>query len=416
MTHADASSWATGRAPSVLLLENIHQTAVDFCARAGCSVESLDRSLAKEDLQARLAQVQLLGIRSKTRLTADLLQSAPDLLAIGCFCIGTNHVDLAAANRLGLPVWNAPFSNTRSVAEMIVAEIIMLSRKLADRSAEVHRGKWRKVSKDCFEVRGKTLGIVGYGHIGSQVSVLAESIGMRVLFYDIVPKLALGNSQPCERLSQVLKSSDFVTLHVPATPQTLWMIGQDELLQMKRGGYLINASRGSVVQLQALADSLRSGHLAGAAIDVFPEEPEENTDAFHTELAGLANVILTPHIGGSTSEAQANIGKEVAQSLCKYVQQGATTGAVNFPQAELPVVPGTHRIVNVHRNVPGVLSEINRVVSQQNANIHGQILSTNEQIGYLIMDLEKDVAREVCAKIGRLPTSIRTRTVYEADT
>lgn len=395
--------------PKVLLLENIHQTAVDTMTREGLIVESLTKSLPKDQLIAKLAGVKVLGIRSKTRITDEIIRAAPDLEAIGCFCIGVNQVDLASTNRLGVPVWNAPFSNTRSVAEMILAEIIALARQLGDRVREVHVGKWRKVAANCFEVRGKTLGIIGYGHIGSQVSVLAEALGMRVVFYDIIPKLQLGNSQSCDSLEQLLQVADFVTLHVPATPQTQWMIGPRELAAMKKGSYLLNASRGTVVQIDALSQALQSGHLAGAAIDVYPEEPEENTDSFVTTLAGLPNVILTPHIGGSTQEAQASIGREVAQSICKFVAQGATTGAVNFPQVELAPSSGTHRILNVHKNVPGVLRDISRVVSELNANIHSQILSTDESIGYLIMDLDQDVSVQVRDGIRELPTSIRTR-------
>ena len=408
--HHTKTHGASAKAPlKVLLLENIHQTAVETMAREGLVVEALTKSLPKEQLIARLSGVQVLGIRSKTRITDEIMAAAPDLQAIGCFCIGVNQVDLAAANRLGLPVWNAPFSNTRSVAEMIIAEIIVLARQLGDRSREVHVGKWRKVASSCFEVRGKTLGIIGYGHIGSQVSVLAEALGMRVVFYDITPKLQLGNSQPCESLQELLHVADFVTLHVPATPQTQWMIGPEELAAMKKGSYLLNASRGTVVQIEALCHVLRSGHLAGAAVDVYPEEPEENTDSFVTPLASLPNVILTPHIGGSTQEAQASIGREVAQSICKFVAQGATTGAVNFPQVELPPSPGTHRILNVHKNVPGVLRDISRVVSELNANIHSQMLSTDEHIGYLIMDLDQDVSAQVLDGIRDLSTSIRTR-------
>jgi len=395
--------------PKVLLLENIHQTAIDTMAREGLIVESIAKSLPKDQLIAKLAGVQVLGIRSKTRITDEIIRAAPDLEAIGCFCIGVNQVDLASTNRLGVPVWNAPFSNTRSVAEMILAEIIALARQLGDRVREVHVGKWRKVAASCFEVRGKTLGIIGYGHIGSQVSVVAESLRIQVVFFDIIPKLQLGNSQSCDSLEQLLQVADFVTLHVPATPQTQWMIGPRELAAMKKGSYLLNASRGTVVQIDALCQALQSGHLAGAAIDVYPEEPEENTDSFVTALAGLPNVILTPHIGGSTQEAQASIGREVAQSICKFVAQGATTGAVNFPQVELAPSSGTHRILNVHKNVPGVLRDISRVVSELNANIHSQILSTDESIGYLIMDLDQDVSVQVRDGIRELPTSIRTR-------
>jgi D-3-phosphoglycerate dehydrogenase len=396
---------------NVLLLENIHATATEAFNREGFHVDHLPKSLPPEQLRQRLAQVHLLGIRSKTHLTADLLHAAPQLLGIGCFCIGTNQVDLGAAGRQGIPVFNAPFSNTRSVAEMIIAEIVVLSRQLGDRSRELHAGSFRKVAAGCNEVRGKTLGIVGYGHIGSQVGVLAEALGMRVLFYDIAAKLAIGNCRSCESLGELLAAADYVTLHVPATPQTHLMIKEAELARMRPGSYLLNASRGTVVDIDALAAALRRQHLAGAAIDVYPEEPEENSDGFTTPLQGLANVILTPHIGGSTQEAQANIGREVATSLIKFMNQGATTGAVNFPQVELPPCPGTHRLLNVHRNVPGVLRDINRVVSELNANIHSQLLSTDAAIGYLIMDLDQDVSEQIGDRLRELATSIRTRVV-----
>lgn len=398
-----------------LLLENIHQTARDLFMEHRYLVEHSAKALAANDLATRLAgqpAVEILGIRSKSMVTEEILAAAQHLLAIGCFCIGTNQVDLEAATKRGIPVWNAPFSNTRSVAEMIIAEIIMLARQLGDRSSEVHRGVWKKVSQGCFEVRNKTLGIVGYGHIGSQVALLAESLGMRVLYYDIVPKLALGNSQSCTSLHQLLGQADFVTLHVPATAQTQRMLGEAELSAMKKGAYLLNASRGTVVDLEALAESLRRGHLRGAAVDVYPHEPEENSSGFVSPLLGVPNVILTPHIGGSTEEAQVNIGREVATSLLRFFSQGATTGAVNFPQIELSPTPGTHRVINVHRNVPGVLRDINRVVSDLGANIHAQILSTDTHIGYLIMDLDHDVVHQVAERMGVLPTSIRTRVLY----
>ena len=396
---------------NVLLLENIHQTAIDVFTREGFHVELLPKALPPDKLAARLADVHLLGIRSKTRLTAELLQAAPQLLSVGCFCIGTNQVDLRAAGRQGVPVFNAPFSNTRSVAELIIAEIIALSRQLGDRSREIHAGSFRKIAAGCHEVRGKTLGIVGYGHIGSQVGVLAEALGMRVLFYDVASKLAIGNCQPCESLGELLAGSDYVTLHVPATPQTHLMIQEAELARMRPGSYLLNASRGTVVDIAALAAALTRKHLGGAAVDVYPEEPEENSDGFSTPLQGLGNVILTPHIGGSTEEAQANIGREVATSLTKFINQGATTGSVNFPQAELPPFRDTHRLLNVHRNVPGVLRDINRVVSELNANIQSQLLSTDPDIGYLIMDLDQDVSEQVGDRLRDLATGIRTRVV-----
>ena len=399
-----------------LLLENIHATAIEALAAYDVEVRRMSTALDEDELIAALADFSgdgpvLVGIRSKTHVSPRVFDAVPRLTAIGAFCIGTDQIALDVARRGGVAVFNAPFSSTRSVAELVIAEVVILSRQVLPRRKAAHAGQWDKSAAGSHEVRGKTLGIIGYGHIGSQVSVLAEALGMRVVFYDIIPKLQLGNSQPCESLHELLRMSDFVTLHVPATPQTQWMIGPDELAAMKKGSYLLNASRGTVVQIDALCQALRSGHVAGAAIDVYPEEPEENTDSFVTELAGLPNVILTPHIGGSTQEAQASIGREVAQSICKFVAQGATTGSVNFPQVELPPSRGTHRILNVHKNVPGVLRDISRVVSELNANIHSQMLSTDENIGYLIMDLDQDVSAQVRDGISGLPTSIRTRIV-----
>jgi D-3-phosphoglycerate dehydrogenase len=395
----------------VLLLENIHPSAEEMLSAEGFAVERLKGALKPEELEQHIQGVHLLGIRSKTNVWEPALAKAPNLLAVGAFCIGTNQVDLKAANTHGVPVFNAPFSNTRSVAELVIAEIIMLTRQLGDRSREVHAGQWRKVATGSHEVRGKTLGIIGYGHIGSQLGVLAESMGMRVIFHDVMTKLPLGNSRPTASLNELLESADFVTLHVPALPSTEWMIGERELAKMRKGSYLINASRGTVVDIPALARALKSGHLGGAAVDVYPQEPETNSDGFVTELQGLPNVILTPHIGGSTEEAQASIGKEVATSLIKFVRSGATTGAVNFPQVEMPLIPNTHRILNVHRNTPGVLRDINKIVSDFNANIHAQVLSTDANIGYLLMDLDQDVANPVCQAIAGLQTDIKTRIV-----
>jgi D-3-phosphoglycerate dehydrogenase len=395
----------------VLLLENIHPSAVQMFEAEGFRVETVRSALKPEELERRLRGVHLLGIRSKTNVVAETLASNPGLLAVGCFCIGTNQVDVRTANAQGVPVFNAPFSNTRSVAELIIAEVIMLTRQLADRVREMHAGQWRKVAAGSHEVRGKTLGIVGYGHIGSQVGVLAEALGMRVLYYDVATKLPLGNTRPVPTLEDLLAVSDFVTLHVPATPLTERMIGRAQIAQMKRGAALLNASRGTVVDLSALAEGLRSGHLSGAAVDVFAEEPESNTEAFRSDIQGLANVILTPHIGGSTEEAQEAIGREVATSLTRFFKSGSTTGAVNFPQVELPLIPNTHRILNVHRNVPGVLRDINKIVSDLNANIHAQVLSTAANIGYLIMDLDQDVSRPVSEAIAALETDIKTRVV-----
>jgi D-3-phosphoglycerate dehydrogenase / 2-oxoglutarate reductase len=396
----------------VLLLENIHESANELFGGSGFQVERASGAMSEAELKRRIAEVQVLGIRSKTQVTAAVLAEARHLVALGCFCIGTNQVDLLAANRRGVPVFNAPFSNTRSVAEMILSEIIMLARQLGDRSREVHEGRWRKVSVGSLEVRGKTLGIVGYGHIGRQVGVLCESLGMRIVFYDRATKLPMGNNKSCTSLTELLAESDFVTLHVPATKETHQMIGADELAQMKQGSYLLNAARGTVVQIPALVAALKSGHLSGAAIDVYPEEPETNVDTFVSDLQNLENVVLTPHIGGSTGEAQASIGREVATSLIRFAQSGATVGAVNFPQIEMPHDQGTVRLLNVHRNVPGVLRDVNRIVSERQANIHSQLLSTDAEIGYLIMDLDQDVSHDVYESIAALSTSIRTRIVH----
>lgn len=400
----------------VLLLENIHPSASEtFHAYAEGRTYAITRkssALKEDELIAALGGMQLLGIRSKTRVTKRVLENAPSLLALGCFCIGTNQVDLVTANSCGVPVFNAPFSNTRSVAELMIGEIITLARQLGDRSSEVHKGVWKKVAASCYEVRGKTLGIVGYGHIGRQLGVLAESLGMRVIYFDIAPRLPMGNNRSVASLNALLAEADFVSLHVPETAETKNMIGEAQLGRMKKGSYLLNASRGTVVVIPELAAALKNGHLAGAAIDVYPEEPESNTDAFRTELQGLSNVILTPHIGGSTEEAQEAIGREVATALGKFAAMGATTGAVNFPQIELPPVKGTHRILNVHRNVPGVLRDVNTIVGNLNANIDSQFLATEGAIGYLIMDLEQNVAAEVSKGIEALPSNIRTRVVY----
>jgi D-3-phosphoglycerate dehydrogenase / 2-oxoglutarate reductase len=396
----------------ILLLENIHPIADELLAAEGFEVQRADGSLKEDQLCERLRGVHLLGIRSKTQVTRKVLDAADSLLAVGAFCIGTNQIALDHALKRGVVVFNAPFSNTRSVAEMVIAEIVMLSRHLGDRSREMHRGIWKKVAGGSREVRGKTLGVVGYGHIGSQVSILAEDLGMTVVFHDIAAKLPLGNSRPVKMLDALLEESDFVTLHVPETPQTRGMIGAEQIAAMKKGACLINASRGSVVDLQALARAIEEKRLDGAAVDVYPEEPEVSTaEGFETPLRGLPNVILTPHIGGSTAEAQEAIGREVSVSLSRFAHTGATLGSVNFPPVDLARTPDTWRLVNVHQNVPGVLRDLNRIVSDHGANIHSQVLSTNAAIGYVIMDLDSDVAGEVVEDIRRLPTSISARTV-----
>ena len=396
----------------VLLLENIHPSAHALFRAEGFQLEVVSGALKEEELKKKIASVHVLGIRSKTHLTDAVLAEGRRLLTLGAFCIGTNQIDLEGAKGRGLPVFNAPFSNTRSVAELMISEIVALSRQLGDRSSEMHRGVWRKVSSACHEIRGKTVGIIGYGHIGRQLGVLAESMGLHVVFYDIATRLPMGNNRPLSSMKELLAVADFVSLHVPATPQTHEMIGKDELAAMKQGAYLLNASRGTVVQIGPLAEALKSRRLAGAAIDVYPEEPEANGEGFKTALQGLPNVILTPHIGGSTEEAQEAIGREVATSLIKFVNAGATTGAVNFPQIELPPLREAHRIVNVHRNQPGVLRDINKIVSDANANIEAQVLATDSKVGYLLMDIDQAASDEVCTAMAKLDTNIRTRVLY----
>ena len=396
----------------ILLLENVHPVATEAFAAEGFQVETVKGALPEAELAAKVRDAHILGIRSKTQVTPRVLDEGRRLLSVGAFCIGTNQIATAHANHRGVPVFNAPFSNTRSVAELILAEVVMLSRHLGDRTREVHDGVWKKLAVGSHEIRGRTLGIVGYGHIGTQIGVLAEAFGMRVVFFDIVAKLPMGNNRSMSKLDDVLAVSDFVTLHVPETAQTRNMIGPAQIAQMKPGACLLNASRGTVVEIAALADGIRRGHIGGAAVDVYPDEPESNSSGFTSELRGLPNVILTPHIGGSTEEAQEAIGREVSAALIKYINTGATTGAVNFPQIELPLDKTAHRILNVHKNVPGVLRDINKIVSDSNANVRAQVLSTDPDIGYLLMDLDQDVSGDVKKAVGALPTSIKTRILF----
>lgn len=396
----------------VVLLESIHDSANQLILADGLQLETVPGALEDEALIEKVRDAHLIGIRSKTQLTAEVLESCKKLLAVGCFCIGTNQVDLKAANRLGIPVFNAPFSNTRSVAELVISEVIALSRHLADHIRDVHEGVWRKTARGSFEVRGKTLGIVGYGRIGRQVGVLAEAMGLRVLFFDTEQQLPMGNNRAVSSLDELLAESDFVTLHVPAAPDTENMIGAEQIAKMRRGSYLLNLSRGTVVDIDALTAALKEGHLAGAAVDVFPREPRGNGPGFESPLRGLPNVILTPHVGGSTEEAQESIGREVGTRLLEFLNAGITTGAVNFPQVNAPPLAGSHRILNVHRNVPGVLSAINSIVSSVKANVAGQVLATDPNIGYLVMDLDQTVSDEVSARVRALDTSIRTRILY----
>jgi D-3-phosphoglycerate dehydrogenase len=400
-----------GGEPNVLLLENIHAEAVQKLEREGLKPRLLKGALRGEELCAAAAEVQVLGLRSQTRLTGDLLARLRDLWVIGAYCIGTNQIDLEAAAKAGIPVFNAPYSNTRSVAELVVGEIIMLMRRIPEKSGAAHAGQWLKSAAGCSEIRGKTVGIIGYGHIGSQVSVLLESLGMSVCFHDIVDKLPLGNARKAASLDDLLGTSDVITLHVPDTPETRNLIGPAQINRMKEGCCMINSSRGKVVDLAALRAALDKGAVAGAAIDVFPEEPNQPTDAFSSPLQGARNTILTPHIGGSTEEAQINIAQYVSEKLNRFILTGATTGAINFPEVELPRVPNTHRILYVHRNVPGVLAKINNLFARRNINIAGQLLQTKEEIGYLIVDVDQQVSSQVLDLMGLIAETIKVRKI-----
>ena len=400
----------------VLLLEAIHPSAVEAFATDGyTNVDRQDRSLSEAELADGIRDVHILGIRSRTQVTEAVLERAERLMAIGCFSIGTDGVDLAAAEGRGIPVFNAPFSNTRSVAELVLAEIIVLSRGIAERNAAAHRGLWLKSVGGATEVRGKTLGIVGYGHIGTQVGVLAEAVGMQVLYFDTETKLALGNAQRAASLDALLERSDVVTLHVPETAQTLRMIGEAQLARMRRGAKLINASRGSVIDIEALARALGSGHLTGAAVDVFPAEPRSEGEEFVSPLRVFDNVLLTPHIGGSTAEAQQNIGHEVAAKLAKYSDNGSTLGAVNFPQVALPEHAGKHRLLHVHRNEPGMLAKVNAILSAAGINIASQYLETDRRVGYAVIDIDgadRPLSQGVRKSLDAIDGTIRTRVLY----
>ncbi|MBI4905205.1 MAG: phosphoglycerate dehydrogenase [Acidobacteria bacterium] len=400
----------------VLLLEGVHPSAVEaFRADGYSDIEYHQKSLAEDKLRKAIREAYIVGIRSATNLTASVIENSPRLITIGCFCIGTNQVDLPAAEARGIPVFNAPFSNTRSVAELVIAEIIFLMRGVPQRNARAHRGVWEKSASGSQEVRGKTLGIIGYGHIGTQVGILAESLGMQVIYYDIETKLALGNARPTPTLGAMLEASDVVTLHVPETPQTNRMIGGEQIQQMKAGARLINAARGTLIDIDELTAALESGHLAGAALDVFPQEPKGAGEAFSSPLCGMDNVILTPHIGGSTEEAQQNIGVEVASKLIKYSNNGSTLFAVNFPEVSLPEHPGKHRLLHIHRNQPGVLSQLNTIFSERRINVAGQYLQTTAAIGYVVIDIEtKKVEESVALKkaLESVSGTIRTRILY----
>lgn len=397
----------------ILLLEGVHPRAIDALKQDGYHhIENLATSLPEEALMEKIKNVHIIGIRSRTQLSEKVLKQANKLIAIGCFCIGTNQVDLEAAQKLGIAVFNAPFANTRSVAELVLAEIIMLMRGIPEKNAAAHRGQWMKSAKDSHEIRNKTLGIVGYGHIGTQVGILAENFGMQVLYYDIEPKLAIGNAKPAASLDALLSQSDIVTLHVPQTPQTKNMITAAALEKMQAGSLLINASRGTVVDINALAAALESNHLRGAAIDVFPIEPKSNQEPFSNILTKFENVLLTPHIGGSTLEAQQNIGTAVANRLMTYSNNGSTLGAVNFPEVSLPEHAGRCRLLHIHRNIPGILKQINEIFSKENINILGQYLQTSSEIGYVVMDVDIGAGPQAFESLKQIDGTIRARMLY----
>lgn len=397
----------------VLLLEGIHPKAVEnFKNHQFLNIETQDVAWSEEELLENIEDVQVIGVRSKTQITEKVIKNAPKLKAIGCFCIGTNQVDLDAATMAGVTVFNSPYSNTRSVAELVIAESIMLMRRIPLRDKKAHEGTWLKDAKDSYEVRGKNIGIVGYGHIGSQVSVLAENMGLNVLYYDIEPKLPMGNATRVESLESLLNQSDIVTFHVPATPQTKMMLNARRISQMKQGSILLNLSRGSVVDIHALREALESGHVSGAGIDVYPEEPESKGEPFISELQNLPNVILTPHIGGSTIEAQYNIAIDVSTKLINLIDNGTTVGSHSLPPLNLPVQNDAHRILHIHENKPGVLSEINRRLSDMDINILGQYLKTNELIGYVVLDIDKHYDDKVIEEMGKVKHTIKSRILY----
>ncbi len=398
---------------NVLLLEGIHQSAVKYFTESGyTNVEYYKGALDEKELEEKIKNIHIIGIRSRTQLTKEVLHKAKKLFAIGCYSIGTNQVDLGAAKHLGIPVFNAPFSNTRSVAELVIAEIIMLMREVPAKSAAAHRGEWLKLSSNSYEVRDKNIGIVGYGHIGSQVSILAEAMGMNVYYYDIEKKLSLGKATVCTSLEELLTVSDAVTLHVPETEQTRNMIADSELDLMKAGSVLINASRGTVVEYNAVANSLRKGRLSGIAADVFPVEPASAAEKFNSVLQEFDNAILTPHIGGNTLEAQENIGMEVAEKLVRYSDNGSTIGAVNFPQISLQSNLNKQRFLHIHQNMPGLLKDINNVFTSRSINIVSQFLQTDPEIGYVIIDTESQTDETILKDLKAIPHTIRARMLY----
>lgn len=398
---------------NILFLENISDTALKLFKDAGySSVRKLTGALPEEELLKEIKNVHLLGIRSKTQISKNVLDAAEKLQAIGCFCIGTNQVDLKTARNNGVVVFNAPYSNTRSVAELVISSSIMLIRRIPDKNKAAHEGKWMKDAKGSYELRGKTIGIVGYGNIGTQVSVLAEALGMKVLFYDVITKLPLGNAVACKSLKELTSQADIVTLHVPELASTKNMINKQALKNFKPGSILINYARGEVVDLDALAAAITEKHISGAAIDVFPVEPEKNGDPFVTPLQGLPNVILTPHIGGSTEEAQTNIGEDVSSKLYQYLEMGVTIGSHTVPPLSVPAIEGSHRILHIHKNVPGVLSAINTELSKSNINILGQYLKTNDEVGYVVLDLDKKLSKQAFDILKAVKGTLKVRLLY----
>jgi len=397
----------------ILLLEGIHENAVDYFRDNGyTNIEYYKSALSEKDLRKKIKDIHILGIRSRSELRADILAEARKLIAVGCFSIGTNQVDVNAAKQMGIPVFNAPFSNTRSVAEMVIAEAIMLIRGIPEKNLLAHQGKWVKSAKNSFEIRGKTLGIIGYGHIGSQVSILAECMGMNIIYYDIEKKLSLGNAKPVSSLKELLQNSDVITLHVPSTELTRNMIGREQIALMKKGSFLINASRGDVVDYQAVASGFENGTLLGAAADVFPHEPASAEEPFVTELHKFPNTILTPHIGGSTTEAQANIGLEVAEKLVRYSDTGATIGAVNFVEVSLLPNTSKQRFLHIHKNLPGVLREVNYVFTSKGINIAAEYLQTDTEVGYVIIDTDSEFDSSILEELRTVPHTIRARMLY----
>jgi len=396
-----------------LLLEGVHPSAVETLEHSGyTNVEIHQKALPTEQLKSAIAGAHFVGIRSRTQLTEEVFAAARKLVAVGCFCIGTNQVDLQAATRRGIAVFNAPFSNTRSVAELVIAEAILLLRGVAHKNLAAHRGEWQKSAANAFEIRGKRLGIIGYGNIGMQLGIIAEGLGMQVQFFDVVNKLPLGRARQVQNLNDLLANSDVVSLHIPQTSATHNMIGASELARMPKGSILINASRGTVVDIDALAASLESGHIGGAGIDVFPEEPRSNEEEFISPLRRFDNTFLTPHIGGSTVEAQANIGTEVAEKLARYSDNGTTISSVNFPEVALPEHADSHRLLHIHHNVPGIMSAINSVFSENNLNVSAQYLQTNETIGYVVIDIDAEYSDLALAKLAAIEGTIRTRVLF----